>query len=88
MSFLIYYSVKSYLRSLDSIPKETLYKVFVTYKDSLLEKSFAERSLMKRMTSDRSNLANAADFVKSNFVLIFRDISKKLTKHHFYISKL
>lgn len=88
MSFLIYYSVKSYLRSLDSIPKETLYKVFVTYKDSLLEKIVAEKSLMKKLTSDRSNLVNVADYIKSNFVLIFREISKKLAKHHFYITKI
>lgn len=40
------------------------------------------------MTSDRSNLNNVAEFVKSNFVLIFREIIKKLANHHFYTTKL
>lgn len=43
---------------------------------------------MKKMTSDRSNLNNVAEFVKSNFVLIFREIIKKLANHHFYTTKL
>jgi len=43
---------------------------------------------MKRMTLDRSNLKNVADFIKSNFALIFREITKKLSNHHFYISKI
>jgi len=30
--FLTHYAVKSYLMGLDRIPKDTLYKVFVTYK--------------------------------------------------------
>lgn len=40
------------------------------------------------MTLDRSNLKNVADFIKSNFVLIFREITKKLSNHHFYITKI
>lgn len=39
--FIIYYAVKSYLSSLDNIPKKTLYKVFVTYKDNLIPQYFA-----------------------------------------------
>ncbi len=80
--------MKSYLRSLDTIPKETLYKVFVTYKDNLIARSNAGVSLMKRMKVDRSNLNNVAEFIKSNFVLIIREIAKKLSNHHFYITKI
>lgn len=40
------------------------------------------------MTSDRSNLKNVAEYVKSNFVLIFREITRKLSNHHFYITKI
>lgn len=85
---MTHYAVKSYLRTLENIPKDTLYKVFVTYKDNLISKQVAAASLMKRLISDRSSVNMAADFVKNNFVLIFREISKKLNKHHFYITKI
>jgi hypothetical protein len=40
------------------------------------------------MTQDRSNINNCADFIRNNFVIIVRDMCKKLPKHHFYITDI
>lgn len=48
----------------------------------------AATNLYKKLINDRSNVRNVAEFVKSNFIYVFREISTKLSSHHFYIKKL
>lgn len=83
LTFLIQHCFSSYIKLLERVPRDNLYKLFVSVRGILPSATNAIQKISAKMNSD-SNKVNVAEFIKITFTAIISEMPTLVQKPKFY----